>query len=257
MNEIEFARAHLGDYRVQGAEIKPRLCPYCRGGQHGDKYTFALNMNKHTFICLRGSCGKQGHFSQLLRDFGEQPDKVYAPLVTRSYVKPQPPKISREGAAMQYIKQRGISAETATAYGVGGNTQGEVVFPYYETPEAFQTGQPVFIKYRPARKLDKGERKARREKDTKPVLFGMHLCRPENGTLYLFEGEFDAMAGYQAHGGNCVSVPSGCKDFTWLDTWCGLSFAVRPGGDHRGQRCRRSGDGAGAVRQAGMRRLRA
>ena len=30
MNEIEFARAHLGDYRVQGAEIKPRLCPYCR-----------------------------------------------------------------------------------------------------------------------------------------------------------------------------------------------------------------------------------
>ena len=218
MNEIEFARAHLGDYRVQGAEIKPRLCPYCRGGQHGDKYTFALNMDKHTFICLRGSCGKQGHFSQLLRDFGEQPDKVYAPLVTRSYVKPQPPKISREGAAMQYIKQRGISAETAAAYGVGGNTQGEVVFPYYETPEAFQTGQPVFIKYRPARKLDKGERKARREKDTKPVLFGMHLCRPENGTLYLFEGEFDAMAGYQAHGGNCVSVPSGCKDFTWLDT---------------------------------------
>ena len=46
MNEIEFARAHLGDYRVQGAEIKPRLCPYCRGGQHGDKYTFALNTEK-------------------------------------------------------------------------------------------------------------------------------------------------------------------------------------------------------------------
>ena len=129
---------------MQGAEIKPRLCPYCHGGQHGDKYTFALNMDKHTFICLRGSCGKQGHFSQLLRDFGEQPDKVYAPLVTRSYVKPQPPKISREGAAMQYIGQRGISEQTAAAYGVGGNTQGEVVFPYYETPEAFQTGQPVF-----------------------------------------------------------------------------------------------------------------
>ena len=55
MNEIEFARAHLGDYKVQGAEIKPRLCPYCRGGQHGDKYTFALNMDKHTFVCLRGS----------------------------------------------------------------------------------------------------------------------------------------------------------------------------------------------------------
>lgn len=218
MNEIEFARTHLGEFKVHGAEIVPRLCPYCHGGQHGDKETFALNTESHVFKCQRGSCGKQGHFNELLRDFGEQPDKVYAPLVTRSYVKPQPPKISREGAAMQYIKQRGISAETAAAYGVGGNTQGEVVFPYYETAAAFQTGQPVFIKYRPARKLEKGERKARREKDTKPVMFGMHLCKPENGALYVFEGEFDAMAGYQAHGGNCVSVPSGCKDFTWLDT---------------------------------------
>ena len=111
MNEIEFARAHLGDYKVQGAEIKPRLCPYCRGGQHGDKYTFALNMDKHTFVCLRGSCGKQGHFSQLLRDFGEQPDRVYTPPVKHSYVKPKPPAIDRTGAAMQYIGQRGISVE--------------------------------------------------------------------------------------------------------------------------------------------------
>ena len=165
MNEIEFARAHLGDYRVQGAEIKPRLCPYCRGGQHGDKYTFALNMDKHTFICLRGSCGKQGHFSQLLRDFGEQPDTVYTPPVKHTYVKPKPPTIDRTGTAMQYIGQRGISEQTAAAYGVGGNDKGEVVFPYYETPEAFQTGQPVFVKYRPARKLNKGERKARREKE--------------------------------------------------------------------------------------------
>lgn len=106
------------------------------------------------------------------------------------------------------------------------------MFPYYETPEAFQTGQPVFIKYRPARKLDKGERKARREKDTKPVLFGMHLCRPENGTLYLFEGEFDAMAGYQAHGGNCVSVPSGART-SHAGHLVRTFFAVRPVGDHR------------------------
>lgn len=218
MDEINFARKYLGDYKVKGAEIVPTLCPYCHGGGHRDKYTFALNMERHTFNCRRGSCGKQGHFSQLLRDFGEQPDNpVNLPPARRNYIKPKPPTVTRAGAVMDYIHTRGITDQTAQAFGVGGNARGEVVFPYYEDAAAFKAGQPVFIKYRPAHKLRPGEAKARREKDTKPVLFGMHLCKPGE-TLYIFEGEFDCMAGYQAHGGNCVSVPSGCSDFTWLDT---------------------------------------
>ena len=58
---------------------------------------------------------------------------------------------------------------------------------------------------------------------TEPILFGMHLCKGTD-TLYLFEGEFDAMCGYQSSGNDCVSVPSGCEDYTWLDTcyeWLG------------------------------------
>lgn len=216
ITELEFARVHLGDFTIKGAEIVPRYCPYCHGGQHGDKGTFALNMDKHTFKCLRGSCGKQGHFRELLRDFGEQ--AVYTPPVKRVYAKPKPPNTEASGAAMDYILSRGITKETTRVFGVGGNGRGEIVFPYYETEQAFGENAPVFIKYRPAHKLAPGEAKARREKDTKPVLFGMHLCRPENGTLFLFEGEFDCMAGWQAHGGNCVSVPSGCSDFTWLET---------------------------------------
>lgn len=218
MDELEFARRHFNSYQIKGAEIVPRLCPYCHGGQHGDKNTFALNTETHVFKCLRGSCGKQGHFSELLRDFGEQPNHIHTPPVKRSYTRPQPPKLSREGKAWEYILSRGISAETAGAFGVGGNDRGEVVFPYFETVEQAEANQPVFIKYRPGHKLAEGERKARREKDSKPILFGMHKCRPEQGMLFIFEGEFDCMAGWQAHGGNCVSVPSGCKDFTWMET---------------------------------------
>lgn len=218
MTELEFARAYLGDFTTKGDEITPKFCPYCKGGQHGDKHTFSLNTKKHTFKCLRGSCGKQGHFSELLRDFGAQEVPVYTPPVKRVYQQPRPPKVKAGGAVMEYIRARGITPETAAAFGVGGNDRGEVVFPYYETGQTFQANAPVFIKYRPAHKLRQGEAKARREKDTKPVLFGMHLCKPENGTLYLFEGEFDCMAGWQSHGGNCVSVPSGCSDFTWLET---------------------------------------
>ena len=216
MTELEFARAHFGEFTTKGAEIIPKLCPYCHGGAHGDKNTFALNMESHVFKCQRGSCGRQGHFSQLLRDFGEQP--VHTPAVRKPYKRPPRPRIHSGGTAAAYLRARGIADDTVQAFGVGGNERDEVVFPYYETETAFQDKQPTFVKYRPARKLQPGERKARREKDTKPILFGMHLCKPENGTLYVFEGEFDCMAGYQAHGVNCVSVPSGCKDFTWLET---------------------------------------
>lgn len=218
MTELEFARAHFGDFTIKGDEIVPKLCPYCHGGSHGDKNTFALNLETHVFKCQRGSCGQQGHFSRLLRDFGEQPNRVHTPVVRKAYKRPPRLSIDSGGEVAGYIRTRGITDETAQAYGVGGNEQGEVVFPYFEDVAAFRDKQPTFIKYRPARKLKHGESKARREKDTKPILFGMHLCKPQNGMLYIFEGEFDCMAGYQAHGGNCVSVPSGCKDFTWLET---------------------------------------
>ena len=33
-----------------------------------------------------------------------------------------------------------------------------------------------------------------------------------------FEGEIDAMSGHEAGIPNCVSVPSGAEDLTWLDT---------------------------------------
>ena len=217
MTEFEFARMHLGDFTTKGDEIIPRYCPFCHGGQHGDKETFALNVKNHVYKCLRGSCGASGHFSELLRRFGEQPNEVHTPTVKRNYTRPQPPKIDTSGTVIDYIQSRGIAEETARAFGIGGNSRGEVVFPYFENPQQHNANEPVFIKYRPAHKLKQGEAKARREKGTKPILFGMHLCKPGE-TLYIFEGEFDCMAGYQAHGGNCVSVPSGCKDFTWLET---------------------------------------
>ncbi len=222
MTELEFARAYLGEYSVKGSEIIPKHCPFCHGGQHNDKETFALNMEKHTFKCLRGSCAKQGHFSELCRHFGveyerEQKTEVYTPTVKRSYKRPDAPHAILDGSEWNYIAMRKITQETARTFGVGG-ASGEVVFPFYETAEQYKQNAPTFIKYRPAHKIKKGESKARREKDTKPILFGMHLCDLSKDQLTIFEGEFDCMSGYQAGGINCVSVPSGCQDFTWLET---------------------------------------
>lgn len=80
-----------------------------------------------------------------------------------------------------------------------------------------ESGEMVGVKFRPAHDVGHGDRKAWREKDTKPVLFGMHQCDPSK-PLCIFEGEIDAMSGHAAGLPNCVSVPSGAEDFTWLDT---------------------------------------
>lgn len=220
MTELEFAMMYLGEYAVKGAEIVPRYCPYCNGGEHHDKNTFALNMEKHTFNCRRGSCGRQGHFSQLCKDFGVEPEVgPYAPKVKRSYKKPETKPQEADGEAMAYLKLRGITKETAAAYGIGQDKSGNMVFPYYRSKDDFEKRSPTFVKFRKPRKIKKGERKMWREADTEPILFGMHYCETFE-KLYIFEGEFDAMCGYQASGENCVSVPSGCEDYTWLET-CG------------------------------------
>jgi hypothetical protein len=71
MNPIEFADKYLGEYKVRGSEIVPKYYPYCHGGQNRDKESFALNIDKLTFNCKRGSCGVSGTFSKLRSDFGE------------------------------------------------------------------------------------------------------------------------------------------------------------------------------------------
>lgn len=214
MNPRQFADKHLHPYKIQGEEISPKHCPYC-GSNTKDTYTFFLNLTKETFICHRGSCGKQGHFTQLLRDFGEDtrmerigyeikstPKLFKKPTAT---LKPITPEI------IAYMGKRLISKETLSAFKVQADSKGNIAFPYYDS-----SNNLVFIKYRPARPVQDGERKSWREKDTQPILWGMNLCQYDK-PLIITEGEPDALALYEAGIRNVTSVPSGCKDFDWVD----------------------------------------
>jgi len=212
MDPLEFAQRFLHPYRTKGDEIVPTHCPYCHGGSHGDKYTFALNVEKKTYNCKRGSCGAQGHFTQLCQEFGVQPARDNYIPPRKAYKKPEQKPRRVHEAAEEYLRSRKISKATAEAYRIGADDNGNLMFPYYD-----DTGEHVFNKFRYPRKLEKGERKAWREADTKPVLFGMHLCDTAK-PLTIYEGEFDAMAGHEASIPNSVSVPSGAEDFTWVDT---------------------------------------
>jgi len=204
----EFARRYFIDYRTRGNEIIPKYCPYCRGNGK-DKYTFALNVDNLTFNCKRGSCGKAGTFRQLCNDFGEEADvEILRP--PRRYKPPQTKILPPAKQAEEYLKLRKISPETLKKRSVGSDDKGNIIFPYYEN------GQVVMIKFRPARKLAPGERKAWREEGGKPVLWGMEICDPSK-PLLITEGEIDALSLEEAGIPNAVSVPSGAEDLTWVE----------------------------------------
>lgn len=218
MNPYDFARKHMGEYKIKGDEIKTTLCPYCKGGTHGDKDTFALSISKLTYNCKRGSCGKSGTFWQLCRDFGEVADRQDNYEVFRSkriYKKPQTKLNPITDQAEQYLFLRKISKATLDKCSVGTDEKANITFPYYD-----ENNELVFIKFRPARKLEKGDMKAWREAETKPVLYLMNLCSADR-PLIITEGEIDALSLIESGIDNVVSVPSGSEDLTWLDTCWG------------------------------------
>lgn len=219
MNEIEFAKAHLGDFTIKGAEIIPTYCPFCHGGDNRDKNKFALNTENHTYNCKRGSCGQKGHFSELCKIFGEKMDDQKTVYVRKKYKMPEPVIEKPIDTVAEYLKSRLINEDTIEKFGISSK-DGNMVIPFYKTAEDFTEKKPTFIKYRKPQKIPHGERKMWREADTEPILFGMHLCDSEKKMLYITEGEIDAMALYQATDGclNVVSVPSGSEDFTWIET---------------------------------------
>lgn len=216
MDVYDFARKYLGQYKIKGDEIKAELCPYCKGGKHRDKDTFALNISKLTFNCKRASCGKAGSFVQLCRDFGEEADRQDNYEIfnkpKRVYKKPDAIIDPITNQAEQYLALRKITKPTLEKCGVASDSKGNIAFPYFD-----ENNEHVFTKYRPAAKIRKGQMKAWREADTKPVLYLMNLCNYEK-PLIITEGEIDCLSLYESGIDNAVSVPSGAEDLSWLDT---------------------------------------
>lgn len=212
MDPYEFARAHFGEWKQHGNEIIPTTCPYCKGGERRDKFTFALNVDKLTFNCKRGTCGKQGHFTQLCRDFGEEATDWRFEMrksPPKQFKKPETKVNPAKKKVEDYLKLRGFSRETWERRGVG-ESDGNIVFPYYEN------GQAVLMKFRKPEKYNGQGQKAWREAGGKAVLWGMDLCDPEK-PLVIVEGEMDALALDECGVENVVSVPSGAQDLTWVE----------------------------------------
>lgn len=197
----------LGEETNQkGNELFFKYCPYCSGGNHRDKNTFSINLDNGTFKCFRASCGRQGHFVEMARDFNyplEHEDNKYRTLPQKKLI---PTDLVKE-----YLKNRGISDNIINKYCVSSQKTNPniMVFPFYDDNDILQ-----FVKYRPIKKID-GRSKEWAEKNTKPILFGMNHVVNDN-ELIITEGQIDCLSIAECGFNNVVSVPMGCKNFNWV-----------------------------------------
>lgn len=205
----DFAASTNSEVKAKGEELFWRLCPYCGGGGH-DKETFSVNLKTGAFKCFRSSCGKQGHFVELCRDFDYALDmgetKVYRKLPQRPVTVTDP--------AIDYLAKRGISRETVERYKITTCKDNKAIlaFPFYDERNVLQ-----FIKYRNT-KFKRGDPGGKEwcEKDTKPILYGMAQCT-DFERLIITEGQIDSLSVAECGYSNAVSVPTGATGFTWLN----------------------------------------
>ena len=209
---MAFADRHIAPYRVQHGELVAETCPFCKGGESGDRGTFYVSLDTGQYYCHRGKCGARGGWVRLLRHFGEAPNinsvsQQFKPL----NIVPQP----RTEIIDKYFAGRGISTETLDKFQVGADTNGNILWPFYVE------GELVYVKYRQP-VANPGKRKEWAEAGAPPVLYGMDLCKPGE-PLTVTEGMVDAISLYEAGIRNVVSVPAGCENFLWIEKcydWC-------------------------------------
>ena len=214
----EIADKYFGDYTQVGEEIKVRFCPFCKGGEHRDKYTFYLNMEKGVYNCHRGSCGKSGTFNQLCDYLGEPNVRpTYATstigVKEKKYNKPDAAKLRPvTQKIIDYFACRKISKETLDHFQIMSDENGNIVFPFYRQKEL------VFVKYRKPEKYIKGSGMSKEwcDANTESILFGMDHAS-FNQPLFITEGQMDAMSLYEAGINNVVSVPMGAGNTEWID----------------------------------------
>ena len=211
-----FAQNH-GPVTRFGKEMRFRYCPYCHGGAHKDKGTFAINLETGAFNCQRSSCGAKGNMVTLSKDFD---DFEISREVTsyyninnyngrfRTFKDAHRVTESKDGA-IEYLKSRGISEAVCRKYEVTIKEKGILIFPFKD-----ENGVLKFIKYRNTNPAE-GQSKEWCEKNCMPILFGMNHCTSFD-RLVVTEGQIDSLSLTEAGIENAVSVPIGKNGFSWV-----------------------------------------
>ena len=225
INEIEFAQKYLNEYKTitnnNGTEIVAEVCPFCNGGRHRDKHTFSINQDKHTFNCLRGSCGARGTFKELCEQYNEGAEymkqfrqKNFDRIaIKKQYTKPKLKVDDLSNVALEYLKLRGFSERTIKRFEIKSDKNNNIVFQYKN-----ENKEVVLNKMRIPRAFKKGVDKTKiwQEGGGQPILYGMDKVDTKL-PIVITEGEMDCLAVYESGYDNVVSIPFGTNNMDWVN----------------------------------------
>jgi len=229
---IERAKKYLGDKQALIiAKEKPldkfdehnlkSLCP-----AHNDSApSFIWYSKAHCFKCF--GCGITydiiAHYIDQGKTFLESCQELFSLAnitynfartpTSKEYRYPKIEDNSNRKKVEKYLALRKISIPTLNHAGVKQDKKGNIVFEYYDVNKTLLT-----VKYRPARKVGKGEDKSwcQKNADTSPLLYGMHQVDTTK-PLLITEGEIDRLAAIEAGFKNAVSIPFGSSSTTWIE----------------------------------------
>lgn len=129
------------------------------------------------------------------------------------YRYPHEEPINDKARVCEYLRMRHISPNTIDYADIREDEQGNIVFNFYDTNDVLK-----MVKYRPSRKVQKGENKmwCQRNADTSPLLFNMNRVNVTQ-PLVICEGEIDCLALIEVGVTNAVSVPLGAGNYGWIE----------------------------------------
>ncbi|MGD9685786.1 MAG: toprim domain-containing protein [Desulfobacter sp.] len=166
------------------------------------------------------------------RYLGIQEPKFERYASSKSYRKPQPPKVAKKAetgsAVHQYLSGRGLTTETISTFRIGESHE-VGPFPGWKSARpmrgpwivlpSFHDGELMACKYLHVERRD-GKKFTLVEPGCQPVLFGWQAVPDSSRTVVLTEGEIDAMTMHQ-YGFPALSVPFGggkAGKQQWIET---------------------------------------
>lgn len=226
-------------------------CPY----HSEDTASFIYNKKNYTFHCF--GCDKTVDVIDVLMEqrnmtfleasqwlferagitysFGEKNVKT-----KRSYKYPYEEPLNDKTHVISYCNKRGISKDVIDYLDIREDSQGNLVFNFYDTNDVLTT-----VKYRPSQTVEKGKNKTwcQKDADTSPLLFNMNRVNTSK-PLLITEGEIDCASAIESGYLNTVSVPLGAGNLHWIEEnwdWLDMfdSIIIWSDNDEAGEKMRK------------------
>lgn len=202
---------------------KKACCPY----HDEDTPSFVYDTKRHFFKCF--GCGKNvdiidafmekgDTFIQATQKLFDYADIEYSfgevnVKTKTAYKYPKEVECDSKQDVCDYLGRRKISSKTIDYLDIRQDAYGNCVFNYYDTNDVL-----TLVKYRPSRKVQKGENKTWCQKgaDTTPLLFNMNRINTTQ-PLLITEGELDCASAIESGFLNAVSIPLGANNYHWME----------------------------------------